>query len=254
MSGERPGRKAPGGGPRAREAAAPGERPSRTALLLGATGLVGGHCLDLLLAEPAYARVAVLGRRRLHREHPKLEQHVVDFDRLAEHAAHFAVDDVFCCLGTTIRRAGSREAFRRVDLVYPREAARLAAARGARRFLLVSAVGADPASRVFYSRVKGEAEAAVREEGPERVVIVRPSLLLGEREEFRIGERVAEWLAKPLAPLLRGPLARYRPVPARTVAAALVRRALGEGAGLEIVESERLGEAASSDTSAPVPP
>jgi uncharacterized protein YbjT (DUF2867 family) len=212
----------------------------RTALLLGATGLVGGHCLELLLAKPAYARVVALGRRPLERQHPKLEQHLVDFDRLAEHAALFGVDDVFCCLGTTIRSAGSRAAFRRVDLDYPREAARLAAEHGAKHFLLVSAVGADPASRVFYNRVKGEVESAVQELAFESVTIIRPSLLLGERTESRPGERIAEVLAKPLAPLLRGPLAKDRPVPAHDVARALLRLALEQGRGLRVVESDRL--------------
>jgi uncharacterized protein YbjT (DUF2867 family) len=217
---------------------------SRTALLLRATGLVGGHCLDLLLAEPAYARVVVLGRRLLPREHPELEQHRVDFDRLAEHAERFAVDDVFCCLGTTIGKAGSQEAFRKVDLVYPHEAARLAVEQGARQFLLVSALGADPTSRVFYNRVKGEAELAVQGLPFERVVIVRPSLLLGGRAEFRLGERVAEIVSRPLAPLLRGPLARYRPVEAWTVAAALVRLALDERPGIRVVESDQLPQVA----------
>jgi uncharacterized protein YbjT (DUF2867 family) len=218
----------------------PDDSPRRSALLLGATGLVGGHCLELLLAARAYARVVVLARRRLEREQPGLEQHVVNFDRLADHADLFRVDDVFCCLGTTIRKAGSREAFRRVDLLYPREAARLAAAAGARHFLLVSAVAADPASRVFYNRVKGEVEQAVRSLPFEAVTLARPSLLLGERAELRPGERIAGWVSKPLAPLMRGPLARYRPIHARTVAAALVRAALERRPGVRVVESEEL--------------
>jgi uncharacterized protein YbjT (DUF2867 family) len=212
----------------------------RSALLLGATGLVGGHCLDRLLAEQAYARVVVLGRRPAPHEHPKLEQHRVEFDRLGEHAERFAVDDVFCCLGTTIRMAGSQEAFRKVDLVYPYEAARLAVEQGARQFLLVSAIGADPTSRVFYNRVKGEAELAVQGLPFSRVVVVRPSLLRGERAEFRLGERIAEVLATPLAPLLRGPLAKFRPVHGRTVAAALVRLALEDRPGIRVVESDQL--------------
>jgi uncharacterized protein YbjT (DUF2867 family) len=222
----------------------PDRSGSRTALLLGATGLVGGHCLQRLLDEPAYGRVRVLGRRPLDRAHPKLEQHTVDFDRLAEHSGLFEVDDVFCCLGTTIRKAGSQEAFRRVDLVYPHEAARLAVEEGAKQFLLVSALGADPSSRVFYNRLKGETEMAVQGLRFQRVVIVRPSLLLGERAELRPGERIAELVSKPLAPLMRGPLAKYRPIPARTVAAALVCLALESGRGVRVVESDRLAESA----------
>ena len=168
------------------------EKPpaGRTALLLGATGLVGGHVLDLLLASPRYSRVRVLGRRRLARTDAKLDSQEIDFDRLARHAELFRVDDVFCCLGTTIAKAGSQEAFRRVDLSYVVEAASLASEAGAEQFLVVSAVGADPDSRVFYNRVKGEMEAGVKRLPFRAVWILRPSLLLGEREEFRLGEKV----------------------------------------------------------------
>jgi uncharacterized protein YbjT (DUF2867 family) len=215
--------------------------PTRTALLLGATGLVGGRCLERLLAEPAYSRVVVLGRRPVGRSDPKLEEHRVDFDRLAESRERFRVDDVFCCLGTTIRRAGSREAFRRVDLVYPRESARLAAAAGAEQFLLVTAVGADPASSIFYNRVKGEVEEAVRTLGPPRVVILRPSLLLGERGDTRPAERLMELGSRIVGPLLPK---RYRAVEARAVAAAMVRLALDGGTGVRVVESEEIPELA----------
>jgi uncharacterized protein YbjT (DUF2867 family) len=187
---------------------------------------------------------------------PAVEVHQVDFDELDRHGDLFAVDDLFCCLGTTIRKAGSQEAFRRVDLEYPLQAAHLGRAAGARQFILVSALGADPSSRVFYNRVKGEVEAALAGVGYPRLVIFRPSLLLGDRDEVRPGERVAEWIMKPLGPLMRGPLRRYRPVEAAWVARAMVRRALvgaGEAPGrtpptsgassppeVEVVESERI--------------
>ncbi|HEX7243690.1 MAG TPA: oxidoreductase [Longimicrobiaceae bacterium] len=213
----------------------------RTALLLGATGLVGGHCLDLLLADDAYGHVTVVGRRPVSREHPKLRQHTVDFDRLADSAALFDdARDVFCCLGTTIRAAGSREAFRRVDLEYPREAAELASRAGAERFLLVSAMGADPGSRVFYNRVKGEAEEAVRALPFREVVILRPSLLMGERTERRPAEALAQRMMGPLSFLLSGPLLKYRPVEGRTVARAMVRLAKAGGTGARVVESDEI--------------
>lgn len=214
--------------------------PPRSALVLGATGLVGGHCLQLLLGDGRYTAVHALVRRALSVEHPRLRQHQVDFDRLAEdHADLFRVDDVYCCLGTTIRKAGSREAFRRVDVEYPATAARLAAAGGAGCFLVVSSTGADPDSRIFYSRAKGEMEAAVRTAGIARVWVFRPSLLLGEREEMRMGERVAEWVMRPLSPLMAGPLRRYRPVHARQVAAAMVALAFSNSPG-GTVESEEI--------------
>ncbi|HEX6368744.1 MAG TPA: NAD(P)H-binding protein [Longimicrobium sp.] len=213
-----------------------------SALLLGATGLVGGHVLDLLLDDPAYGRVVVLGRRSIDRTHPRLQQHVVDLGRLDEHAARFAVDDVFCCLGTTIRAAGSQEAFRRVDHDYVVGAARVAAGAGARRYLLVTAAGADAGSRIFYNRVKGEAEAGVRAQPFEGVVILRPSLILGPREQRRPGEAVAQRIAPALGWMMIGPLRRYRAVEAGTVARAMVRAAKERTRGVRIVESEEIQE------------
>lgn len=212
----------------------------RTALVLGATGLVGGHLLDLLLDDPAYASVLVLGRRPVPREHPRLRQETVDFDRLRDFADRVRARDVFCALGTTIRAAGSREAFRRVDLDYPRTLAEAAARNGAERFLLVSALGADARSSMFYNRVKGEAEDAVRTLPFQEVVILRPSLLLGARAEHRPGEALAQRLMPRLSPLLLGPLRKYRPIEARTVARAMVRLAGEGGRGVRVVESDRI--------------
>lgn len=220
----------------------PDSAPSATAsaLLLGATGLVGGLVLDLLLDDPAYGRVVVLGRRKVDRQHPKLEQHVADLGRLEEHADRFRVDDVFCCLGTTIRAAGSQEAFRRVDHDYVVDSARVAAAAGARRYLLVTAAGADARSRIFYNRVKGEAEAGVRAQPFEGVVILRPSLILGPRADRRPAEALAQRVAPALGLLLVGPLRRYRAVRAESVARAMVRVAKERPRGVRVVESEEI--------------
>jgi uncharacterized protein YbjT (DUF2867 family) len=211
-----------------------------TALLLGATGLVGGHVLDLLLADPRYLRVTVLTRRPLARMDPKLDQRTADFDRLEDHAISFAVSDVFCCLGTTIAQAGSQEAFRRVDHDYVVHAARLAAQHGAGRYLVVTAAGANARSRIFYNRVKGEAENAVRALPLEGVVILRPSLLLGERSGTRTGESVAQRVMPALEWMLVGPLRRYRPIHASTVARAMVRLAREQPRGVRVVESDEI--------------
>jgi len=213
---------------------------SRTALLLGATGLVGGHVLDELLNDGAYTRVTLLARRPVARMHSKLDQRTADFDRLREHAISFAVDDVFCCLGTTIRTAGSQQAFRRVDHDYVVDAARLAAEHGARRYLLVSAAGADAGSRIFYNRVKGEAEDAMRGLPLEAVVILRPSLLLGERAEHRSGEAFAQRVMPALDWMLVGPLRRYRSIHASTVARAMVRLGKEGSRGVRVVESDEI--------------
>lgn len=213
--------------------------PGRSALLLGATGLVGSHCLELLLADAVYHQVRVLTRRPVGLRHPKLDERRVDFDRLREDPELFRADDVFCCLGTTMARAGSEEAFRRVDLHFPVVAAELASAARAEQFLAVSSLGANPRSRVFYSRTKGEMEEAVRVLPFRAVWILRPSLLLGERTEFRLGERIGAALSRPLSPLLVGPLRRYRPIDARTVARAMLRLAKQGGPG-GVVESEEI--------------
>ncbi|WP_420456955.1 NAD-dependent epimerase/dehydratase family protein [Rubrivirga sp.] len=218
----------------------------RTALLLGASGLVGGHLLRHLAADGRWARVVTLGRRPLATAGPTHEDHVVDFDRLAEQAALFACDDLFCALGTTIKQAGSRAAFRRVDLELPFEAAQLAHSAGATQTLLVSALGADPDSRVFYNRTKGEAERAVASVGFEAVQIARPSLLAGDRAEVRWGERVALAVLSPLAPVLRGPLAALRPTEADDVARALVAVAAARPAGTHVYPPEAIREWARS--------
>jgi uncharacterized protein YbjT (DUF2867 family) len=218
----------------------------RSALVLGATGLVGGHCLDLLLADPAYARVVAPVRRPIGRAHPRLEAPVVDFDRLEDHAGLFAVDEVHVCLGTTIRKAGSREAFLRIDCEYPLRAGRLAAERGATRYLLVSAAGAHPRSPFFYSRAKGRLEAALLELPLRALVLLRPSLLLGERNERRPAEALAQRVLPRLHFLLRGPLRRYHAVHARSVARAMVRLAREAADDVRVVgsdEIERIGRA-----------
>jgi len=213
---------------------------SRTALVAGASGLVGSHVLRLLLAEPAYERVTAVVRRELPQRHPKLAQRVVDFDRLAELGDFPRVDDVFCCLGSTIRRAGSQEAFRRVDFTYVHELARVASRYRAARFLLVSSLGADPHSRVFYSRVKGEVEEAVRRVAFESVHVFRPSLLTGERAEHRLGERVGIVVAAIVSPLMIGPLRPYRAISAETVARAMIRVALKGQRGAHVYRSDEI--------------
>jgi len=197
-------------------------RVSRTALLAGGTGLVGSHVLELLLADAHWSRVVTVGRRATSRQHDKLEQRVLDLGELETVSDLPPVDDVFCCLGTTIKQAGSQSAFRLVDHTFVLGLARGGLRAGATQFLLVSAIGADPKSRVFYSRVKGETEAAIRTLPYRGIQIFRPSLLLGNRPEFRLGERIAMLGAPVMSALLFGRLRRYRPIQAATVARAMV--------------------------------
>lgn len=205
---------------------------NRTALVIGATGLVGGLLLEKLLREERYSEVHVIARRELPLQHPKLKVHLGDFDRLVELAPFFKVQDVFCCLGTTLKKAGSKAAFVRVDYSYVFKSAQLAAQQGAEKFLLVSSTGADARSSFFYPRVKGETEQAVATLPFREVHIFRPSILAGARQEHRLGEKIGLSLLRPVGPLLVGPLKRMRPVAADKVAEALLQAAL-EKTGIE---------------------
>jgi uncharacterized protein YbjT (DUF2867 family) len=203
-------------------------------LLAGATGLVGRACLDLLLADDAFSRVVTITRRALDGvRSAKLTAQAVDFDHLEDHPTLFRVDQIVCALGTTIKQAGSKERFRAVDLGYALQVARLGVEQGARHFLLVSSLGADARSRVFYNQVKGELETSVSALAFRSVTIVRPSLLLGARAEFRLGEEIG----RRLAFLVPG---KYKPIHGRDVAAALVRLAKEDQPGRRIVESAQM--------------
>jgi uncharacterized protein YbjT (DUF2867 family) len=223
----------------------------RTALVAGASGLVGGHCLDALLASPAYDAVIACGRRPLQRADARLAVRVVSFDRL-ESEPPLAVTDAFCALGTTIAAAGSRDAFARVDLGYVVAFARYARASGALRFVLVSSVGANPRAANFYLRVKGQAEQAVASVGFGQLDILRPGLLLGDRSESRPGEAMAQRLAPAVGLLLGGSLRRYRPVPASIVGAAMVGTALAEHSGVRVLHHDELVRMAASGSPAGV--
>lgn len=215
-------------------------RTMPTALLLGATGLVGGHALDAFLAArdpdgaPRWDRVVTPVRRPMEPRDPRHEPHVVDFDALDAHADLFACDTLVVALGTTIKAAGSREAFRRVDVEIPYEAAQRAHARGATQGLLVSSTGASEASPLFYARCKGEVERRMQEVGFETVQILRPSLLTGERDEVRVAERASEVALTLLRPLLRGPLREARPTPAADVGRALATLAARRPRGYHV--------------------
>jgi uncharacterized protein YbjT (DUF2867 family) len=214
------------------------------AVLAGASGLVGGHLLRLLLAEPAYREVTALVRRPVSAAHPKLVQRVVDFSQLTKENVAGA-DKVFSALGTTSAKAGSQEQQRLVDYEYPLELGRVCLAAGARQYLLVSAADASATSRVFYSRLKGELERDLTKLGYPALTIARPSLILGERTEKRALERLSQ-AVMPWAvdPLLRGGWRRYHSIAAETIARALVQRSQADFAGVEILEYDGLMAAA----------
>jgi uncharacterized protein YbjT (DUF2867 family) len=206
---------------------------TRHVLLAGATGLIGRHCLDALFTDPTVIAITAPTRRQLNVTHPKLRNPVVDFTNLDSALSGLTCDQVICCLGTTIKKAGSKERFREVDYEYPLTLARLTKAGGATHYLVVTSMGSDASSMVFYNRVKGELERELAMLGFAALTIVRPSLLLGKRDELRLGEKFAE----PFAQLLPK---KWRAIEGKTVAQALVALAREPARGTRVVESAEL--------------
>ncbi|WP_017732126.1 NAD-dependent epimerase/dehydratase family protein [Nafulsella turpanensis] len=214
---------------------------NKKALIAGATGLVGQQLLSLLLSSSEYEKVYVLTRRTLSLDSPKVEEILLDFDELDESYYLPEVDDVFCCLGTTMKKAGSKAAFRKVDYQYPLQLAKKTASKGARQFLLVTAMGANRKSFFFYNKVKGEVEEDISKVSElHSISFFRPSLLLGERQENRTGEGIAAKLMVFLQPLMKGFLRKYRPIYARTVANGMLSIARQEPRGVNVYESEEI--------------
>lgn len=208
----------------------------KVALIAGATGLIGQQVLSLLLNDPQYSQVIALTRKPLE-AHPKLKQVETDFSNLEQKKSDLQADTVFCCLGTTMAKAGSKENFYRVDFHFPYLLARISYTLGARQFLMVSALGANPKSSVFYNRVKGEAEKAISEIGFSSVHFFRPSLLLGARDEKRSGEKIAKSLFTFFDILIP---AKYKAIDSAKVARAMVRASHDHSPGIQIHESRAL--------------
>jgi uncharacterized protein YbjT (DUF2867 family) len=212
----------------------------KTALVLGATGLIGKELVKILSDNNQYERIHLLVRRPIELTSKNCEIHIINFDDLAKHLELFKVTDVFCCLGTTIKKARTKEAFRKVDYDYPVEAARLAKENGAEKYLIVTAMGADTKSLFFYNRVKGEVEEALNRLNLPSLHLFRPSLLLGEREEFRFGEKLAEKASGVLNNLMIGPLRPYRGIRAKKVAIAMALTAQSYKKGSNVYLSHEI--------------
>ncbi|MEK4665807.1 oxidoreductase [Priestia sp. FSL H7-0729] len=214
-------------------------RLERKAMVIGATGLVGELLVRKLLEHPVYSQVRVLVRRPLELQHPKLEQHVVDWEQLESQGNLFdEIDDLFCCLGTTIKKAGSQEGFRQVDYHYPVRAATLAKQHGVPQMLVISSMGASAGSRVFYSRTKGEMEDALSDIDFQSLHIFRPSLILGDRNEKRFGEQMAAYAMKFLDRWMKGRVDKYRAVHAATIAQAMTNIALVQAKGNHVYPND----------------
>lgn len=207
-----------------------------TVLLFGATGLVGREVLHLALGDARVGRVIAPTRRPLPPHH-RLENPLVDFDALPEEAPWWSADAVICTLGTTIKKAGSQDAFRRVDHDYPLAVARIARSHGARTFALASSIGANPRAGSFYLRVKGETERDLEMCGFPSLTHVRPSIIGGKRDESRPAERFAMVAMRVLRPMIPR---RYWVVPAERIARCLLKAALAAAPGTRIIESEAI--------------
>lgn len=212
----------------------------RTALLAGATGLVGGFVLDQLLQDPTYDSVIVLTRKSLGNNHPKLKEVIVNFDQLENYTNDITADVVFCCLGTTIKTAGSQEAFKKVDYEYPLRLAEIAKQNGSKTYLLISALGSSKSSIIFYNRVKGEVEEAIGRLNFEAFHILQPSLIIGERKENRMGEGIAQKLSPVYDALMFGPLTKYKSIKAEQIAKAMIHFSKSDAKGILRHESDEL--------------
>ncbi|MGH8267095.1 MAG: NAD(P)H-binding protein [Steroidobacteraceae bacterium] len=210
-----------------------GDDQGKVALLAGASGLTGGLTLDALLAAPDFTRVIAVTRRPLGREHPRLANRIVQFERLETQLQGVRCNVALCCLGSTIARAGSQPKFREVDVGYVMAFARAARAAQAQRFVVISSAGADPNARNFYLRTKGEMEEELAEAGFAALDILQPGMLLAWRREVRALELAGLVLMPLVNPFLRGPRAAYRAIGARTVAAAMLGAARSGRRGVQ---------------------
>lgn len=206
----------------------------KTALVIGGTGLIGNQLLELILKDDRYTSVKAVTRKPLPSQSSKLENIVVDFNQLSDYTDHFLADDVFCCLGTTMKEARSKDAFRKVDFDYPLEIATLSKSKGAQKYLLVSALGANINSSFYYNRVKGEVEEAISRIEFQALHIFRPSLLLGPRIEHRSGEDAAKVFYKIFNFLIP---AKYKAIDSIKVARAMIHFANEDDTGIYFHES-----------------
>ncbi|MBG6111424.1 uncharacterized protein YbjT (DUF2867 family) [Flavobacterium sp. CG_23.5] len=218
----------------------------KTALIIGSTGLIGARLLNLLLESSDYEKVVTFVKRDTGIKHPKLTQHIIDFDKPESYKELVVGDDFFCTIGTTINKAGSKEAFRKVDFGYPRQFATFAAENKVKQFLIISSLGADETSGNFYLKTKGEIETFLKNCNFESASALRPSLLLGNRNEFRLGEKIGAFFMKTFSVLLLGNLKKYKPIESNDVAKALVKIAQKNNKGFNIYESDLIQNTANS--------
>ena len=216
----------------------------RIAVIAGSTGLVGHELLQLLQNDSTYDKVYCLVRKSSNLKHPRVAELVIDFDRIPESLSEIkSVDDIYCCLGTTIKTVGgSKEAFRKVDHDYPLALAKWGESMNAKKMLVVSAMGADANSSIFYNKTKGEMENDISKLKIESITFFRPSLLIGDRKENRPGEKIGIAIAKALSFLFIGLLKNYKGIHVKKVAAAMLIASRKQSRGVEVILSGQMNE------------
>lgn len=217
---------------------------SKRIVIAGASGLIGSSLLALALEHEAVSQVIILVREDLPIKHPKLKQIRVRYEHLEDIAAEILGDAIFCCLGTTRKKTPNPEDYRKVDFDYPLALARIALMNNIPEFHLVSALGADKTSKIFYSRLKGEVEEAISTLSFTSIHFYRPSLLSGNRKEHRTGEELSNKIMKIVNPILIGPLKKYRSIEAAAVARAMLNQSLKTLKGTFIYTSDKIQELA----------
>jgi uncharacterized protein YbjT (DUF2867 family) len=213
---------------------------SKKVIIAGASGLIGSKLLNILLQQPNYDEILILVRKELPIEHKKLVQLVIDFDKLDEYSNAITGHAVFCCLGSTKKKTPDLSVYRKIDHDYPLKLAQLAKQNGVEQYHLVSALGANSSSSNFYTKMKGETEDDMQKVGLKCLHIYEPSLLTGDRAEYRPTERIATALMKVMDPLLIGGLKKYRSIPAQTVALAMFNESVKNEEGIFIHPSDKI--------------
>ena len=214
----------------------------KTALVIGSTGLIGSHLLNILLESKEYSKVIAFTKRDLGIKNSKLVQHIIDFDQPETYSQLIVGDDFFCTIGTTIKKAGSQKEFRKVDFEYPKQFASFALQNNVTQFLIISSLGANASSSNFYLKTKGEIQEYLKATDFETVAVLQPSLLLGDRTEFRLAEKVGGFFMKVLSFVFFGNLKKYKPIEGKTVAKALFTIAQRSNVGFKIYESDTIQE------------
>jgi len=218
----------------------------KTALVIGATGLIGRNLVFELLKNVSYSKVIVLVRKDMVIKHEKFNQIMVDFNLLENYQDKIVADHVFCCMGSTSSKTPDKENYRRIDYEIPLKVAQIAYKNGAQSYILVSSMGANVHSSIFYSRLKAELEVAIEKVGFNATIVFRPSLLLGNRTELRPLETITQYLMRVLNPLFIGPLKLYKAIKGETVAKALMNAALSDKKGFNLILNNEIFELAES--------